>query len=154
MLLFPAHFRNPSQPFRGFDAQDVKQSEKRLSISKIELCDIPLPEMDEAHVDSTNTVTEPVPNSVKECHDQTENADMNQSAEQKLIVGEILEEVVETIIRDDKARGDGEHNGEATADVTSQIGIESIPMPKDDPELPIIPMIADDPETAFFLSLS
>lgn len=150
MLLFSTLFRHSSQSFRGFDVQDVKQSENRLSSSKIELCDIPLPEtpeVDGMHLDSTNDVIEPSPMNVEECNDQTDNADadMNQSDEQKLIVEEILEEVVETIIQDEKVRADSEHKGEATADMRScQVGIESMPMP----------MPKDDPETAFFLSLS
>lgn len=97
--------------------------------------------MDETQADSMNVVTvEPVPNDVDECNEQTDNAELNQSDERKLIVGEILDEVVETVIQDDKVRADNE--SEAATDVATQTGIESIPMPK------------DDPETAFFLSLS
>lgn len=146
MLLFSTHSRDSSQSFRGFDVQDADQSKHCISSIKIELCDIPLPEipeMDEMHIDSTNDVIEPLPNNAEECNDQTlPEADMNQSDEPEQIVGEILEEVVETIIQDDKVRADSEHKVEATTEVTSQVGVETIPMPK------------DDPETAFFLSLS
>lgn len=149
MLIFTTHFRNQSPSFHGFDAHDVKQSEKRLSSSKIELCDIPLPKIpedDEMHYDPTvcnqACVTETLQCNVNESDEQTDRADMNQTNEPQVIVDKILEKVFEGTDQDDKICVDDEHNDEATKDMTNQIGIESISMPK------------DDPETEFFLSLS
>lgn len=150
MLLFSANFRNPSPTFRGFDAHDVKRSENHLSGSKIELWDIPLPKIPEigemlfepTAVYNQYCVTEILQSKVNEINEQTDVADINQSDEPQLIIGEILEKVFEDTVQAGKVCIDSEHNGAATKDVTNQIGIESISMP------------TDDPETMFFLSLS
>lgn len=145
MFLSFAHLRDSSQSFRGFDAHDVKQS-LSMSSAKIELHDIPLSkiaEIDEEHIEDTTSVhslsvIKPLPNNVSETDADTDNTDMDQSDQQKLIVDEIVGEVVETIVQDGKVCVDRE----ATTELADQIGSAAIPMPK------------DDPETAFFLSLS
>lgn len=140
-------FRKPT--FCGFDTNDVKQSVKRLSDSKIELCDIPLPdfpEIDETFLDSTNVYNryceaEPLQN-----NEQTDGGDDKNPSDNELVVGEILENVVENVVqgfnRNDKACVDHEHNADATMDMVNLVGNGLIAMP------------ADDPETVFFLSYS
>lgn len=145
------NFRNSS--FRGFDAHDVKQSEKRLSSSKIELCDIPLPKIPEIDekmfcvpmaVYNQICVTDTLQSNVNENHEQTDDDDddIDQLDEPQLIIGEILEKIFDGRVQDDKVCADSEATDEATKDVINQIGIEPIVIPK------------DDPETSFFLSLS
>lgn len=133
MLIFSTNFRNRSSSFHGFDAHDVEQSEKRLASSKIELRDIPLPEIPEIDEMVHDPTTETLQCYVNESHG---------SDEPKLIVGKILEKVFDGCVQDEKVCIDSEHSGVAMKDVINQIGIETIPMPR------------DDPETNFFLSLS
>lgn len=141
----------PAQSFGGFDANDVVESEKCFLSSMIKLSDIPLPEIDEMFVDIYNEsdVPEKLQSNTNGNHDQNDDADMNRSStillasETQWIVDEIVKNVVGNDLNQDGIIGaDDKHNTAAAKDVIDHLDIESILLPK------------DDPETVLFLSLS
>lgn len=138
--------RDPSTSFRGFDTYDVKQSVHRLSGSKFELCDIPLPdipEMEEMYFHSSTVYSR---HYVAESNgSECDIGDMDTkpmmvtllNEEPQLIVNEIVENVIGGNAEEDKTGVDNEHNGKAKTDMLNEAGIEAIEailMPKDDPE--------------------
>lgn len=118
------NFRQSSQPFCGFEADDVKKSIKRLSNVKDDNTHDDS-EVEGSHSEGTND-SQPLENHSQEQTIESDTNDASFNDEKLIIVTEILDKVVDIAMC-----GDGPADA---IDQNSNVATECIRVLKDDPE--------------------